>query len=225
MIALFFAVHAVRSGQDRYWLFILFVFPLLGSVVYAIAIWLPEMRYSHGGRQLVQGVRNVARSRPRAARSAGCVRHRGHAPTTACGSPTRWSEAGRPAEAVPALPRARCAASMPTTPTPRYAWRRRCSNRDSQRQARQLLDGLIQRRPEFRSPAGHLIYARAVAERRRPRQGAANEFDTLVGYFSGFEARARYAEALDGWGERVAALGVRENARNQSRVFPRIRAA
>jgi hypothetical protein len=35
LIALFFAVHAVRSGQQLFWLFILFSFPLLGSVVYS----------------------------------------------------------------------------------------------------------------------------------------------------------------------------------------------
>ena len=56
LVALCFAIHAVRSGQDRYWLFILFAFPLLGSLVYAVAIWLPEARHSRAGRQLVRGV-------------------------------------------------------------------------------------------------------------------------------------------------------------------------
>lgn len=41
-IALFFAVHAIRSGQQIYWLVILFSFPLLGSVVYFLA--LPQPR-------------------------------------------------------------------------------------------------------------------------------------------------------------------------------------
>ncbi|AEG69672.1 conserved transmembrane protein of unknown function [Ralstonia solanacearum Po82] len=34
IVALFFAVHAVRTHQSMYWLFILFAFPLLGSVAY-----------------------------------------------------------------------------------------------------------------------------------------------------------------------------------------------
>lgn len=52
IIALFFAVHAVRSGQNNYWLFILFVFPLLGSIVYFFAIFLPNSRLQRHARQL-----------------------------------------------------------------------------------------------------------------------------------------------------------------------------
>lgn len=50
IVALFFAVHAVRTHQNLYWLFILFAFPLLGSVAYFFAIYLPELRYSRGAR-------------------------------------------------------------------------------------------------------------------------------------------------------------------------------
>ena len=44
LIALFFAVHAVRSGRELYWLILLFSFPLLGSLVYFCAIFLPQSR-------------------------------------------------------------------------------------------------------------------------------------------------------------------------------------
>jgi hypothetical protein len=44
LAALFFAVHAVRTGREMYWLLILFLFPLLGSLVYFVAIYLPESR-------------------------------------------------------------------------------------------------------------------------------------------------------------------------------------
>src|SRR5664279_3909970 len=53
LIALFFAVHALRSGQQIYWLFVLFSFPLLGSVVYFFAIYLPDSRLEHGARKVV----------------------------------------------------------------------------------------------------------------------------------------------------------------------------
>ncbi|MDR0276208.1 MAG: hypothetical protein LBI48_12925 [Burkholderiaceae bacterium] len=46
IVALFFAVHVVRSNQNMYWLFILFIFPLLGSAVYFFAIYLPQLRTS-----------------------------------------------------------------------------------------------------------------------------------------------------------------------------------
>jgi hypothetical protein len=53
VVALFFAVHAVRSGQQMYWLIILFSFPLLGSFVYFLAIYLPDSRLQRGARKVV----------------------------------------------------------------------------------------------------------------------------------------------------------------------------
>ena len=53
LIALFFAVHALRSGQQMYWLIILFSFPLLGSIVYFLAVYLPNSRLEYGARKVV----------------------------------------------------------------------------------------------------------------------------------------------------------------------------
>jgi hypothetical protein len=53
LVAIFFAVHAIRSGQQLYWVVILFMFPLLGSIVYFAAIYLPDSRLQHGARKAV----------------------------------------------------------------------------------------------------------------------------------------------------------------------------
>ena len=47
LIAIFFAVHAVRTRREMYWLLVLFLFPLLGSVVYFFAVFLPSTRLDH----------------------------------------------------------------------------------------------------------------------------------------------------------------------------------
>ena len=47
LIALFFAVHAIRNHREIYWLFVLFAFPLLGSIVYFVAVFLPSSRLDH----------------------------------------------------------------------------------------------------------------------------------------------------------------------------------
>jgi hypothetical protein len=52
-IALFCAIHAVRTGQPLYWLIILFSFPLLGSLVYFLVIYLPNSRLERGAVQVV----------------------------------------------------------------------------------------------------------------------------------------------------------------------------
>jgi hypothetical protein len=51
IIAIFFAIHALRNGRQIYWLLILFSFPLLGSVVYFFAEYLPSSNMERGVKQ------------------------------------------------------------------------------------------------------------------------------------------------------------------------------
>jgi hypothetical protein len=57
IIAVLFAIHAIRTGRELYWLLILFLFPLLGSLVYFFAVFLPDLR---AGLRLQYGLRKVA---------------------------------------------------------------------------------------------------------------------------------------------------------------------
>ncbi|GEM_PF-1306706 len=59
LAAIYFAVHAIRSGQSLYWLILLFSFPLLGSVVYFLAIYFPEARNSRGARQAIRSAKQL----------------------------------------------------------------------------------------------------------------------------------------------------------------------
>jgi hypothetical protein len=51
-IAIACGVHAVRTGQQMYWLFILLMFPLLGSIIYALAVIAPSLGDSRQARAL-----------------------------------------------------------------------------------------------------------------------------------------------------------------------------
>jgi hypothetical protein len=53
LVAIFFAVHVIRTGQPMYWLMILFLFPGIASVVYFVAIYLPNSKLQHGARKAV----------------------------------------------------------------------------------------------------------------------------------------------------------------------------
>jgi len=217
IVALWFAVHAVRSGQDRYWLMILFMFPLLGSVVYALAIWLPDMRYSHQGRTLVRGIKQVLDpSRElRAAQDA-------FETTATTDNRLRLADAllaaGRASEAVPQYQSA-LSGIHHDDPDIQVRLAHALLESGHAGAARELLDGLIRRRPEFRSPTGHLIYARAVAA-EGDRAKAREEFETLIGYSSGYEAPARYAEVLHGWGEHQRAREICTTALAQAKRLP-----
>jgi hypothetical protein len=51
LVALFFAIHALRNGKQMYWLIILFSFPLLGSVAYFFAEYMPSSKIDRGVKQ------------------------------------------------------------------------------------------------------------------------------------------------------------------------------
>lgn len=212
IVALCFAVHVVRSGQDRYWLMILFMFPLLGSVVYGFAIWLPEQRHSRHGRALVGNVRRLL-DPDRELREAQ------DAFETAATTDNRLRLADallakqRPADAVP-LYRASLSGIHRDDPDIQVKLAHALLENGEAAQAQALLDELIARRPDFRSPEGHLTYARAIAA-QGDRAKARDEFETLLGYSSGFEPHVRYAETLVGWGElgRVRELCVQAQTR------------
>lgn len=205
LIALFFAIHALRTGRELYWLFVLFMFPLLGSVVYGLAVWLPEQR----GTRTFRKVKRAAGELLNPGRELREAREALDA-TPSPANHLRLADAllttGQASNALEHYEQARRGVHADD---PEIEVRHAEALLEAGRadEARQLLDALIQRRPEFRSPRGHLVYARAVAaagERERARE----EFDALIEGFAGLEARARYAEILLEWNEREHAARI-----------------
>jgi hypothetical protein len=198
LVAVMFAVHAVRNGQPMYWLLILFMFPLLGSAVYALAIWLPEMRQSRGARQATRKVRELLdpgrelREARQAHEEAGSVVNTLRLADALLG-------AGQPAEALPLYDRA-LTGLYADDPDIRARKARALLECGRPADARALLDALIAAKPGYRNAVAHLTYARAVAALGE-RDRAHEEFAVLVDSFPGLEARARYATLLRDWGD------------------------
>lgn len=59
IFALFFAVHAVRTGREMYWLIILFSFPIAGSIVYFFAVYLPQSRLERGAGKVARAAADL----------------------------------------------------------------------------------------------------------------------------------------------------------------------
>ena len=198
LIAIFFAVHVIRTGQDRFWLWILFGFPLLGSVVYGIAVWLPNVRHSRQGRQVVSGVQRLLdpSKELRAAQEALDI---SATPNARLRLADALRNAGRASEAVVQY-HAVLTGIYANDPQIRVHLAAALLAAGKPADARGELERLIAEQPNFKSPEGHLTYARAVAA-TGDRPKAREEFETLVGYYAGLEARARYAELLLEWGD------------------------
>jgi hypothetical protein len=204
-IAIYFAVHAMRTGQDKYWLFILFAFPLLGSLVYAFAVWLPDARHSPQGHMVARGVRQLL-DPTRELREAQEALDVSATPANRLRLADALLGAGRASEAVVQY-QAVLKGLYADDPQVRIHLARALVEAGQALEARNVLDRLIAEQPRLKSPEGHLIYARAAAALGdRPR--ARDEFESLVSYYAGLEARARYAEVLLAWQDqpRLAAL-------------------
>lgn len=85
--------------------------------------------------------------------------------------------------------------------------------------ARATLDELIRLNPGFRSPDGHLLYARALEAEGNVKK-ALEEYRVVAGSFPGAEAAVRYARLLHAQGQREEAQKVVQELLQQARIAP-----
>ena len=217
IVAILCAVHVLRTNQERWWLFVLFFFPLLGSVIYALAVFLPDVSRSRSGRRVVRGLRDTL-DPGRELRAAQTEFE--HSATIA--NRVRVADAlqgsARHTDAIAAY-REALRGVHSDDPDIQVKLARALLDNGEAAAARDLLEALIAQRPDFKSAEGHLIYARAMAA-CGDRAKAREEFDALIGYFAGIEARVHYIEVLEGWGEHAAASALVEESLRHIKHMP-----
>jgi hypothetical protein len=188
LIALLCAVHVVRSGQPLYWLFILFMFPLLGSVVYFFAIYLPNSRLDRGARRAVT-VAARAMDPGRDVREA----HAAFDVSPSAQNQMRLAEAllnaGAAAEAAQAY-EAALQGPFASDPDIRFGAARAYVESGRFDAALPHLETLRTERPAFRADQV-LLLARAYASTGRTAE-ARESFEAAVGRYASFEANAEY---------------------------------
>jgi hypothetical protein len=193
IIALFFAVHAVRTQQNMYWLLILFVFPGLGSVVYFFVVYLPALRQSRGARAATRAISQLVDPN-RAVREAR--RDFDRAPTVAhrMRLGAALLDAGNAAEA---LEHYRAAASGPFSSDPALLQglaRAQFANGNAAA-TQETLEKLFAVHPLAREqPEPALLYARALAAIGAPGTRAA--FEMALTSASDAAPRCLYADWL-----------------------------
>ena len=210
-------IHVVKTGRNQIWIWVLALLSLPGAIAYIAVEILPELFRSHTAQRTARGLRkamdpgadlrryenearvgsNVA-SRQRYAEEL--VRHE------------RYDEAiGQYREALTGL--------YEHDPNLMLGLAQAQFGKGDASAARATLDELIQRNPDFRSPAGHLLYARALeAEGNVPK--ALEEYAVLAPSYPGAEASVRYAQLLQAQGRRAEAQKVARELLEQARIAP-----
>jgi len=202
LIALFFAVHAMRSGQDKYWLMVLFMFPGLGSVVYFFAVFLPQSRLE----------RTIGKAGSAVLKSLDPGRDLREAQAAFDLTPTAHNQIR--------LAQAMLEANMPERAVEQFdaclrgpfakdreiafgAAQARLANRQPQAAIDMLL-AIRAAQPGFRLEQMGLALAKSYAAAARHDE-AASEFADVVARFPTIETRAEYALWAIGQGNRIVA--------------------
>lgn len=192
LIQIAFAIHAIRTGRETFWIYIIAFLPGIGCAVYFFTQILPEMQHNRtvrmAGNRLMKAIdpERELRRRKEELEIADTVANR-------VKLADECIEAGFFTDAMTLLQRCRMNGHDDPDILLKLA---QAQFGDEQFQAcRATLDDLIKAHPNFRSHDGHLLYARSL-EAIGETQQALTEYAALATSFPGEEARLRYAQLL-----------------------------
>jgi hypothetical protein len=197
LISLALVVHCIKTGRNTVWVYVLVILmtiaPFVGPLVYVGAELVPDWLRSRGSQRALRGVRTALDPENNLRRFENEMQVTGNV-----ASRQKYADElvrlGRAKEAVPIYQT--CLTGV-FADDPKlllgYAYARFEAGDASG--ARETLDELIQKNPDFKSADGHLLYARAL-EKEGNLEKALSEYATLTEYFPGAEAGVRYAKLL-----------------------------
>lgn len=210
-------VHAVRTGRPYWWIWIIIMGSFLGVAVYAFTQILPDLQHDPRARRAAKGLakridpqKDLRRLRDELQR-ADTVANR-----LKLGK--EFLELGEAGEAEEIL-RACLKGLHATDADIMLALAQALFAQDKFKEAHATLTALIAANPNFRSPDGHLLFARTL-EALDQREAALDEYNTLDDSYPGEEARVRKAQLLFALGRNGEARAVLEKTLARCRIAP-----
>jgi hypothetical protein len=218
VIQVLLIIHCIRTGRNSLWIWAIALLPLAGPVAYVLIELLPSLFGSRGTRRAVRGVRKVLdpeqdlRRYQDEARLIGDVASR-----------QRFAEElvrqGRSPEAI-GIYRQALSGLYEQDPNLLLGLARAQFAGGAYAEARATLDALIAHNPQFKSPDGHLLYARAL-EGEGNLDKALEEYAAVSKYYAGAEAPLRYARLLRTSGKPEQARRELKDLLEHARLAPR----
>jgi len=193
MLQIACAYHAYRNGHVQPWLYIILIFPMVGSIVYLAVVVVPGFRHTAQGQQLATGVRKLIdpdrdlRERLQEAELVDSAEAKR-------GLAEELMRRGDFPAAVRLLEGA-AAGIHADDPALLYVLARARYGAEDFAGTQKTLDELRVANPNWQSGDAHLLYARAL-EGQSQEQAALAEYEAVAKYFAGEEARCRLAMFL-----------------------------
>jgi hypothetical protein len=195
-------IHVLKTGRDFRWIFLLIFLPGIGALIYVVMEILPAFTGGLAARRAARRVGKLV-DPGRSLRQHQLDYERSRNVDTATRLANELVREGRYDEAIKVCEESRDGV-FADDPTLLMAL---ASGRFAKREfgkAIETLDELRAKNPQFRSPDGHLLYARALEEEGRTAQ-AFEEYEALARYFPGVEARVRLAQLHEKVGDKETA--------------------
>jgi hypothetical protein len=210
-------VHVIRTGRNQLWIWVLLFLPLAGGVAYVAVEILPELFRSRTARRTARGLRRAMDPDAELRRYENEARVTGNVAAR-----QRYAEEltrhQRYDEAIVQYTQA-LSGLYEHDPHLMLGLAQAHFGQGDARAARTLLDELIRQNPGFRSPDGHLLYARSLAAEGNVAK-ALEEYRVLAPSYPGAEAAVRYAQLLEAQGQQAEAQRVARELLEQARIAP-----
>jgi hypothetical protein len=193
IIAVGLAVHAMKTGRSQWWLFILLLVPLIGSIAYVVIEIIPAMFGSRSAQKVASNIGAVLdpdkewRERVKQAELVDSVDAK-RALAEECERKGLWGDAIRLYEAA-------ATGIFADDPAVLTGLARAQLGGGDAAAALETLHKLEEVQPLSRNQEAHLIHARALEALGRTEEALA-EYEDVSRYYAGFEARARYGLLL-----------------------------
>lgn len=220
LISLGMIVHCIRTGRNTIWVYVLVIMmsiPFVGAAAYAAVEILPDLLRTRTSRRAMRDIRDTLDPEGALRRAE----HEMNVSGTVAARQTYADELVRLGRAKDALPiYQNCLTGLfAEDPKLLLGYARAQFAAGDATAARQTLDDLIRKNPDFKSPDGHLLYARAL-EAEGDTDKALSEYATLADYFAGAEAGVRYAKLLSRQGHKEKARQVLEALLERAKFAP-----
>ena len=217
LIQVLLIIHVIKTGRNQLWIWVLLFVPVAGGIAYIAVEMLPELFRSRSAQRSARTFRKAMdpgadlRRYESEARVAGNVASRQRYAEELVRH-ARYDEAiGQYREALSGL--------YEHDPNLMLGLAQAQFGKGDASGARSTLDELIRRNPDFRSPSGHLLYARALEAEGNVNK-ALEEYRVLAPSYPGAEAAVRYAQLLQAQGRQEEARQVARELLEQARIAP-----
>ena len=218
LIQVLLIIHCFRTGRNTLWIWAIAFLPVAGAIAYIVVEILPGLSSHRVTRRAVRGVGKALdpqqdlRRFELEARISGGVASRQRYADELC-------RHGRYPEAI-AMYREALKGLYEYDPKLLMGLAQAQFTSGDAPGARATLELLVAKNPDFKSPDGHLLYARAL-EAEGNTGKALEEYRALARYYAGAEASLRLALLLKNLGSKEEARTVLRDLLDHARAAPR----